>query len=96
MNPQGLTIMTAIAIDKDRCTRCSICAKVCPVGIIGPADEARLPQVSQSNASRCAGCGHCEISCPAGALMLDLGAGDGYGPRAEFELGSGHEDVSLS
>lgn len=64
--------MTHIIVDKELCTRCSICAKVCPSGIIDLADEAILPQVQESNAMRCLNCGHCEAFCPFGALVLDL------------------------
>ena len=45
---------------------------VCPLGIIDSADEAHLPQVQEANAPRCVDCGHCEVSCPAEALKLNL------------------------
>ncbi|MDY9924756.1 nitroreductase family protein [Methanosarcina sp.] len=68
----GFDIMAHIIVDKDLCTRCSICAKVCPSGVIDPADEAHLPQVQELNVSRCLYCGHCETFCPSQALVLDL------------------------
>lgn len=64
--------MTHIIIDQDRCTGCGICVKVCPSGIIGPADEAHYPQVQELNVSRCLYCGHCEAFCPSQALLLNL------------------------
>ena len=64
--------MTHIIVDPDLCTRCSICAKVCPSGIIDSADEANLPQMQETNAARCLYCGHCEVFCPTQALFLDF------------------------
>ena len=64
--------MTHIIVNQDLCTRCSICVKVCPSGIIDPVDEAHLPQVQETNVSRCLNCGHCEAFCPSQALLLDL------------------------
>jgi len=64
--------MAHIIIDKDLCTRCGICVKICPSGIIDPVDEAHLPQVKDENILRCLYCGHCEVFCPSEALILDL------------------------
>ena len=64
--------MAHIIVYQDLCTRCSICAKVCPSGIINSADEAHLPQVQEIDVPRCLNCGHCEAFCPSKALLLDL------------------------
>ncbi len=64
--------MPTIIVDQDRCTRCGICAIVCPSGIIDAVDETHFPQVQEMNASRCMNCGHCEAFCPSQALLLDL------------------------
>ncbi len=64
--------MTHIIVDQELCTRCGICTKVCPSGIIDSADEAHLPQVQETNIQHCLYCGHCEAFCPFGALVLDL------------------------
>lgn len=64
--------MNHIIVNQDLCTRCSICVKVCPSGIIDPVDETHLPQVQETNVSRCLNCGHCEAFCPSQALLLDL------------------------
>jgi nitroreductase/NAD-dependent dihydropyrimidine dehydrogenase PreA subunit len=64
--------MTTIIIDTDLCTRCAICAQVCPMGIIDPADENRLPQVPGPKEFICITCGHCEVSCPSRALTLNF------------------------
>ncbi len=64
--------MNRIIVDQNRCTRCSICSKICPVGLIDPADENHLPQMTQAKASACINCGHCEVFCPAGSLTLNF------------------------
>lgn len=64
--------MSHIVVDQDSCTRCGICAKVCPSGIIDLADEVNLPRVQETKTLRCLNCGHCEAFCPSQALILDL------------------------
>jgi len=64
--------MAQIIVDEDSCTRCGICVKICPSGIIDPVDEDRLPQVQDTNASYCMYCGHCETFCPSQALVLNF------------------------
>jgi nitroreductase/NAD-dependent dihydropyrimidine dehydrogenase PreA subunit len=64
--------MTTILVDKDLCTRCGICSDVCPMAIITPADENTLPVVTGAVAGMCIQCGHCEVSCPSGALLLNV------------------------
>jgi nitroreductase/NAD-dependent dihydropyrimidine dehydrogenase PreA subunit len=64
--------MAKIIVDQDRCTRCSICATICPLGIVDSADEIHLPQVTETKASSCINCGHCEAFCPSGALTLNF------------------------
>lgn len=66
--------MTDIIVDQDRCTRCSICSKVCPFELIDSADENHLPHVRETNAFDCWKCGHCEAFCPTGALKLNVSA----------------------
>jgi nitroreductase/NAD-dependent dihydropyrimidine dehydrogenase PreA subunit len=81
--------MTGILVDKNLCTRCSICARVCPVGIIDDADDTNLPHLPDKKAPMCINCGHCEVSCPPGALSLNFrldgkpapaGSGSGIAP----------------
>jgi len=63
--------MTTILVDKDLCTRCGICANVCTMGLIDPADENILPNVQDAKAGMCIRCGHCEVYCPSHALLLN-------------------------
>lgn len=63
--------MTTILVDQDLCTRCGICANVCTMGLIDPADENTLPKVQEAKAGMCIRCGHCEVYCPSQALLLN-------------------------
>jgi nitroreductase/NAD-dependent dihydropyrimidine dehydrogenase PreA subunit len=75
--------MATILVDQDLCTRCGICSIVCPMSIIGPADENTLPVVQDGKAGMCIRCGHCEVSCPSAALLLN------YLPDEKLSLPAG-------
>jgi len=61
-----------ILVDETTCTRCGICSIVCPMRIIGPADEITLPRVKDEKAGMCIACGHCEVNCPSQSLILNI------------------------
>ena len=63
-----------INVDSNLCSQCGVCSKVCPYGIIDPADEMQLPRVHEGMDTTCVSCGHCEAFCPSGALMLADGS----------------------
>ena len=54
------------SIDPDKCRKCSLCARNCPVGCISgtPGKEAY-----KINASACIKCGSCMSSCRFGAVV---------------------------
>lgn len=60
--------MSFFIVDASKCTKCGICAELCPTEIISLADDG-LPQVSEPGAV-CIKCGQCTIYCPAGANSL--------------------------
>ncbi|MEN6611809.1 MAG: nitroreductase family protein [Methanoregulaceae archaeon] len=66
--------MKGILVDQDLCTKCGICSRVCPMGIVDPADEVRLPRLHDGAEPFCISCGHCEATCPSGALTLADGS----------------------
>ncbi len=51
------------AVDPARCTRCGLCARLCPLGSIDPEDVTRV--------GRCFKCCACVKNCPAGARYFD-------------------------
>lgn len=56
--------MKILHVDQEKCTRCSICAKVCPASFIKMTEEG-----PQENEFRfCISCGHCVAVCPHRAL----------------------------
>jgi len=50
--------------DMDKCTDCGLCAEICPMGAIDPADVSKVPGI-------CIKCGACEKKCPEGAKYYD-------------------------
>jgi len=54
--------MNFIQVDQEKCTRCGICADVCP-GVIGMGEHG--PQAIRN---LCVSCGQCVAVCPHGAL----------------------------
>jgi nitroreductase/NAD-dependent dihydropyrimidine dehydrogenase PreA subunit len=61
-----------LLVDETTCTRCGICSIVCPMRLIGPADEITLPRVKDEKAGMCIACGHCEVNCPSQSLILNV------------------------
>lgn len=47
----------------DLCTRCGICANLCPMGAISPSDPASVPGI-------CIKCNACVKRCPSGAKLF--------------------------
>jgi len=58
--------MALITIDEQKCTRCGLCTKACPVGIIVLQDE--FPSTVAKIEKGCITCGHCVAVCPTAAL----------------------------
>lgn len=50
--------------DLDKCTKCGLCAAVCPMGSIDPADVSSVPGI-------CIKCQACVVRCPTGAKYFD-------------------------
>ena len=50
--------------DAEKCTKCGICAKVCPMGSISASDFSEVPGI-------CIKCQACVVKCPEGAKYFD-------------------------
>ncbi|NPV89170.1 MAG: 4Fe-4S dicluster domain-containing protein [Firmicutes bacterium] len=62
--------MPSHELDLNRCTRCGICAAVCPTEVIRQ-DEAKEVLILQERAATCFQCGHCMAVCPAQAILVE-------------------------
>lgn len=58
--------MPLITIDEQKCTRCGLCTKACPVGII--VLQENFPRTVAKIEKGCITCGHCAAVCPREAL----------------------------
>jgi len=67
LNSDKLTVeaITAV-IDKDKCTACGVCARVCPYGAIKFDKEKKTP--AEVIEAMCAGCGTCAAECRFDAI----------------------------
>ncbi len=58
--------MGLVTINEGTCTKCGICAKACPAGIISLAEG--FPSTIEKIEKGCITCGHCVAACPTAAL----------------------------
>lgn len=64
------------AYDVDRCTGCTLCARVCPNRAIEMVEASKEKQDAypktypQIDLGKCCFCGLCQDICPSGAMML--------------------------
>ncbi|MDY0005155.1 MAG: 4Fe-4S binding protein [Polyangia bacterium] len=73
---------SSIRIDPERCTRCGVCVKLCPVGCLTRSGEDEVPSVG----GNCTGCWTCHNHCQDRAISgfgAPAGAGRYGGPSAE-------------
>ncbi len=55
-------------IEEGLCTRCGICAEICPEDVFYNSQKAELPEVTHPY--ECYHCAACVIDCPAQAIRL--------------------------
>lgn len=55
------------SVERERCTRCWMCAATCPAGAISVSEETGKVRISYL---RCAFCGMCAEVCPTRAITM--------------------------
>lgn len=55
--------MSILTVNTEKCVKCGICLKACPVGLVG-TDGLGFPEVDEKRAGRCIACGQCVLLCP--------------------------------
>jgi heterodisulfide reductase subunit C2 len=60
-------------VDRNVCSGCAACARVCPYEAIGPAPDEDDPsrQTAHVDRTRCLHCGLCVATCPSAAITLE-------------------------
>lgn len=66
----GRTALVRVRFDKNTCTHCGECAKVCPEPQV--LNLKRLEQTGIVSSGECSNCGRCTPLCPEGSLAFDL------------------------
>lgn len=62
--------MASLLVDSEKCNKCGICAKECPLYIIQAVEKETMPAWTDGAEVLCINCGHCVSVCPTGALGL--------------------------
>ncbi|NQT58123.1 MAG: nitroreductase family protein [Bacteroidetes bacterium] len=83
--------MSELKIDKNTCTSCGICIKVCPAGCIQLSETISIPEMKKGQSTNCIVCGHCVAVCPSGSISLDSMQSDECVPFQEDQLPSAEE-----
>jgi NAD-dependent dihydropyrimidine dehydrogenase PreA subunit len=60
-----------ITLDKDACTGCRMCVKVCPHGVLAIADKKAVIAFED----RCVECAACQLNCHYDAMKVTKGVG---------------------
>ncbi|HEY3490222.1 MAG TPA: mercury methylation ferredoxin HgcB [Candidatus Deferrimicrobiaceae bacterium] len=72
--------VTTLALDRERCSGCGLCAHVCPHQVF--VIRGRKTEIVARDA--CMECGACALNCPEDALCVDAGVGCASGILTEW------------
>ncbi len=86
--------MSWLTVDESKCTKCGICADICPADIIERGDFG-FPRIDEKKRGKCIGCGQCVLFCPTGADMLPFLEGRKLIPSADIEMPSPDAGLNL-
>ena len=88
-NKIKLDAATAV-VDKEKCTCCEVCVRVCPYGAITASRADKIP--AQITEAMCAGCGACAAECQFDAISIRHFDDDQYIAQIEAALEENPQD----
>lgn len=59
----------AMWIDSETCSKCGLCANICPEGAIDQLED-QFPSRNPARGSLCAQCGQCMAACPSESIVI--------------------------
>ena len=81
-------------VDKEKCTCCEVCVKVCPYGAITASKAAKIP--AEITEAMCAGCGGCAAECQFDAITIRHFDDDEYISQIEAALAENPQDKIIA
>jgi len=88
-NKIKLDAATAV-VDKEKCTCCEVCVRVCPYGAITASRAEKIP--AEVTEAMCAGCGACAAECQFDAISIRHFDDDQYVAQIEAALEENPQD----
>jgi len=81
-------------VDKDKCTCCEVCVRVCPYGAITASKAAKIP--AEITEAMCAGCGGCAAECQFDAITIRHFDDDEYIAQIDAALAEKPQDKIIA
>jgi len=91
-NKIKLEAATAV-VDKEKCTCCEVCVRVCPYGAITASRSQKIP--AEVTEAMCAGCGACAAECQFGAISIRHFDDEQYLAQIEAALEENPQDKAI-
>ena len=77
--------MKSLNVDTAKCTKCGICAEICPMRVIR-IGESGFPEMCKGLTDNCIECGQCVLFCPSCANSLSFMSSEGLVRMAELPM----------